>query len=165
MVFGGGGGEEGWNKIVDRLWQGGSKKLNTILSACSGLQEALEEKRKKQKEERLDRLFRLNEQHCNLAPIYGTEVLRFCTLFPPAPPPAQEKEEEVMVEASEERAMVTQKVEPKGSRGSGYTHCYAAQLQRGAQHLEAYWQRSETLAQAVLTPQQRIEELTDIIER
>uniref|UniRef100_A0A8C6Y1N0 Snf2-related CREBBP activator protein n=1 Tax=Naja naja TaxID=35670 RepID=A0A8C6Y1N0_NAJNA len=80
--------------------------------------EALEEKRKKQKEERLDRLFRLNEQHCNLAPIYGTEVLRFCTLFPP-----------------------------------------------GAQHLEAYWQRSETLAQAILTPQQRIEELTDIIER
>ncbi|XP_070583937.1 helicase SRCAP isoform X1 [Erythrolamprus reginae] len=129
--------------------------------------EALEEKRKKQKEERLDRLFRLNEQHCNLAPIYGTEVLRFCTLFPPAPPPTQEKEEEVVVvvEASEEQAMVTQKVEPKGSRGSGYTHCYAAQVQRGAQHLEAYWQRSETLAQAVLTPQQRIEELTDIIER
>uniref|UniRef100_A0A8C6XX48 Helicase SRCAP n=1 Tax=Naja naja TaxID=35670 RepID=A0A8C6XX48_NAJNA len=87
--------------------------------------EALEEKRKKQKEERLDRLFRLNEQHCNLAPIYGTEVLRFCTLFPPAPPTS-----------------------PKG-----------------AQHLEAYWQRSETLAQAILTPQQRIEELTDIIER
>ncbi|XP_058035408.1 helicase SRCAP isoform X2 [Ahaetulla prasina] len=127
--------------------------------------EALEEKRKKQKEERLDRLFRLNEQHCNLAPIYGTEVLRFCTLFPPAPPPVQEKEEELVVEASEERAMVTQEVDPKGSRGSGYTHCYAAQVQRGAQHLEAYWQRSETLAQAVLTPQQRIEELTDIIER
>ncbi|XP_026578966.1 helicase SRCAP-like isoform X2 [Pseudonaja textilis] len=130
--------------------------------------EALEEKRKKQKEERLDRLFRLNEQHCNLAPIYGTEVLRFCTLFPPVPPSPQEKEEEeeeVVVEASEEQAMVTQKVEPKGLRGSGYTHCYAAQVQSSAQHLEAYWQRSETLAQAVLTPQQRIEELTDIIER
>ncbi|XP_070800669.1 helicase SRCAP isoform X3 [Pituophis catenifer annectens] len=130
--------------------------------------EALEEKRKKQKEERLDRLFRLNEQHCILAPIYGTEVLRFCTLFPPVPSPAQEKEEEeeeVVVEASEKRAMVTQKVEPKGSRGSGYTHCYTAQVQRDAQHLEAYWQKSETLAQAVLTPQQRIEELTDIIER
>ncbi|KAG8140638.1 hypothetical protein E2320_003346 [Naja naja] len=66
--------------------------------------EALEEKRKKQKEERLDRLFRLNEQHCNLAPIYGTEVLRFCTLFPPAPPPPQEEEEEEE-EASEEQAM------------------------------------------------------------
>uniref|UniRef100_A0A670Z8P8 Snf2 related CREBBP activator protein n=1 Tax=Pseudonaja textilis TaxID=8673 RepID=A0A670Z8P8_PSETE len=120
------GAGEGWgDRIVEKLQQGGGKKLNKILSACSGLQEALEEKRKKQKEERLDRLFRLNEQHCNLAPIYGTEVLRFCTLFPPVPP----------------------------SPGSGYTHCYA------------YWQRSETLAQAVLTPQQRIEELTDIIER
>ncbi|XP_039186431.1 helicase SRCAP isoform X1 [Crotalus tigris] len=130
--------------------------------------EALEDKRKKQKEERLDRLFRLNEQHCNLVPIYGTEVLRFCSLFPPAPPAPQEKEEEkeeVMAEASDERARATQKVEPKGSRGSGYTHCYAAQVQRSAQHLEAYWQRSETLAQAILTPKQRIEELTDIIER
>ncbi|XP_061446917.1 helicase SRCAP isoform X2 [Rhineura floridana] len=123
--------------------------------------ESLEEKRKKQKEERLDRLFRLNEQHCHLVPIYGTEVLRFCTLFPPAPPSWSGEEEE-----SEERvAAAAQEVEPKLCRGSGYAHCYAAQVQRDPHRLEAYWQRAETLAQAILTPQQRIEELTDIIER
>ncbi|XP_062994412.1 helicase SRCAP isoform X3 [Elgaria multicarinata webbii] len=124
--------------------------------------ESLEEKRKKQKEERLDRLFRLNEQHCNLVPIYGTEVLRFCTLFPPAPPSWRGEEEE---EASEAPAEAAQEVEPKGSRGASYTHCYAAQVQRDPQRLEAYWQRAETLAQAILTPQQRIEELRAIIER
>ncbi|XP_054849171.1 helicase SRCAP isoform X5 [Eublepharis macularius] len=122
--------------------------------------ESLEEKRKKQKEERLDRLFRLNEQHCNLVPMYGTEVLRFCTLFPPAPALWRNEEEE-----SEEQVVACQDIEAKGWRGASYAHCYAAQVQRDPQSLEAYWQRSEVLAQAILTPQQRIEQLTDIIER
>nr|XP_034991115.1 helicase SRCAP isoform X3 [Zootoca vivipara] len=122
--------------------------------------ESLEEKRKKQKEERLDRLFRLNEQHCNLVPIYGTEVLHFCTLFPPAPPLWREEEEE-----EEPAAAPAQEVEPKGCRGASYAHCYAAQVQRDPHRLETHWQRADTLAQAILKPQQRIEELTDIIER
>lgn len=116
-------------------------------------QESLEEKRKKQKEERLDRLFRLNEQHCNLAPIYGTEVLRLCTLFPPSPPREQEEE--------------GQEVAPEldGWRGASYSHCYVAQVHRDPQHLEMYWQRATAVAQAILTPQQRVEQLADIIER
>ncbi|XP_060112592.1 helicase SRCAP isoform X2 [Heteronotia binoei] len=122
--------------------------------------ESLEDKRKKQKEERLDRLFRLNEQHCNLAPIYGTEVLQFCTLFPPAPAVWRNEEEE-----SDEQVVAAQDIKPKGWRGASYAHCYAAQVQRDPQSLASYWQRSEALAQAILTPQQRIEQLTDIIER
>ncbi|XP_030066671.1 helicase SRCAP, partial [Microcaecilia unicolor] len=43
--------------------------------------ESLEETRKKQKEERLERLFRISEQHCTLSPIYGTEILRLCSLL------------------------------------------------------------------------------------
>nr|XP_056718982.1 helicase SRCAP [Euleptes europaea] len=123
--------------------------------------ESLEEKRKKQKEERLDRLFRLNEQHCNLAPIYGMEVLRFCTLFPPVPAASWRNEEE----ESEERAGAARDVEPQGWRGASYTHCFAAQVQRDPQSLAAYWQRSEALAQTILMPQQRIKQLTNIIER
>ncbi|XP_075034816.1 uncharacterized protein LOC142097116 isoform X2 [Mixophyes fleayi] len=42
--------------------------------------ESLEERRRKQKVERLERVFHLNERRCSLAPIYGTEVLRVCTL-------------------------------------------------------------------------------------
>ncbi|KAM5125041.1 LOW QUALITY PROTEIN: helicase SRCAP, partial [Mantella aurantiaca] len=44
--------------------------------------EPLEERRKKQKIERLERIFQLNERRCNLAPVYGTEILTFCTLQP-----------------------------------------------------------------------------------
>ncbi|XP_029462674.1 LOW QUALITY PROTEIN: helicase SRCAP [Rhinatrema bivittatum] len=43
--------------------------------------ESLEETRKRQKEERLERLFRISKQHCALSPVYGTEVLRLCSLF------------------------------------------------------------------------------------
>ncbi|XP_077170622.1 helicase SRCAP isoform X6 [Paroedura picta] len=123
--------------------------------------ESLEDKRKKQKEERLDRLFRLNEQHCNLAPIYGVEVLRFCTLFPPAPASWRNEEEA----ESDGQEVAARDVEPKGWRGASYAHCFAAQVQRDPQSLAAYWQRSETLAQAILIPQHRIGQLTDIIER
>uniref|UniRef100_A0A670JF96 Snf2 related CREBBP activator protein n=1 Tax=Podarcis muralis TaxID=64176 RepID=A0A670JF96_PODMU len=117
----GSGGDRGagWPRSCSRRLGEGPWPLFSLTGfTLSGLQESLEEKRKKQKEERLDRLFRLNEQHCNLVPIYGTEVLHFCTLFPPDP-----------------------------------------------HRLKAHWQRADTLAQAILKPQQRIEELTDIIER
>ncbi|CAH2308297.1 helicase SRCAP isoform X1 [Pelobates cultripes] len=42
--------------------------------------EPLEERRRKHKVERLERIFRLNEQRCGLTPVYGTEVIQFCTL-------------------------------------------------------------------------------------
>ncbi|KAG8433422.1 hypothetical protein GDO86_017631, partial [Hymenochirus boettgeri] len=42
--------------------------------------EPLEDRRKRQKMERLERIFQLNERRCGLAPVYGTEVLQFCTL-------------------------------------------------------------------------------------
>ncbi|XP_066433222.1 helicase SRCAP isoform X2 [Eleutherodactylus coqui] len=44
--------------------------------------EPLEERRRKQKLERLERIFHLNERTTNLTPIYGTEVLQFCTVQP-----------------------------------------------------------------------------------
>ncbi|XP_068100227.1 helicase SRCAP isoform X2 [Hyperolius riggenbachi] len=42
--------------------------------------EPLEERRRKQKLERLDRIFQTNERRCSMSPIYGTEILSFCTL-------------------------------------------------------------------------------------
>lgn len=114
-------------------------------------QESLEEKRKRQKEERLARLFRLNEQHCALAPVYGTEVLRLCSLFPPT--------------THDPEAEAEPKAPGGGWRGAGYAHCYMAQMQRDPQRLAEYWQQAPALSRAILTPQQRIEQLEDIIER
>ncbi|XP_069591346.1 helicase SRCAP isoform X2 [Ranitomeya imitator] len=42
--------------------------------------EPLEERRRRQKLERLDRIFHLNERRSSLAPIYGTEVLEACAV-------------------------------------------------------------------------------------
>ncbi|XP_053908994.1 helicase SRCAP [Cuculus canorus] len=49
--------------------------------------ESLEAKRARGRAERLDRLLRLNELRCALAPVYGTEILALCTFGPPGPPP------------------------------------------------------------------------------
>ncbi|XP_071987689.1 helicase SRCAP isoform X2 [Engystomops pustulosus] len=46
--------------------------------------EPLEERRRNHKLERLERIFHLNERRSNLAPVYGSEVLRLCTLQPGA---------------------------------------------------------------------------------
>uniref|UniRef100_A0A8C5Q3Q0 Helicase SRCAP n=1 Tax=Leptobrachium leishanense TaxID=445787 RepID=A0A8C5Q3Q0_9ANUR len=42
--------------------------------------EPLEERRRRHKVERLERIFQLNEQRCGLIPVYGAEIIRFCSL-------------------------------------------------------------------------------------
>ncbi|XP_054033693.1 helicase SRCAP-like [Dryobates pubescens] len=55
------------------------------LGALEG--ESLEARRGRLRAERLERLLRLNDLRCRLAPVYGSEVLAFCTLPPARRPP------------------------------------------------------------------------------
>lgn len=89
-------------------------------------QDSLEEKRKRQRSERLERIFQLSEAHGALAPVYGTEVLDFCTLPQPVASP----------------------IGPC-SRPSHPT----------------FWTYTEAARRAVLFPQQRLDQLSEIIER
>ncbi|XP_024599920.1 helicase SRCAP isoform X2 [Neophocaena asiaeorientalis asiaeorientalis] len=89
--------------------------------------DALEEKRKQQRSERLERIFQLSEAHGALAPVYGTEVLDFCTLPQPV-------------------------ASPIGPRSPGPSH-------------PTFWTYTEAARQAVLFPQQRLDQLSEIIER
>uniref|UniRef100_A0A286XY25 Snf2 related CREBBP activator protein n=1 Tax=Cavia porcellus TaxID=10141 RepID=A0A286XY25_CAVPO len=89
--------------------------------------DSLEEKRKRQRSERLERIFQLSEAHGALAPMYGTEVLDFCTLPQPVASP----------------------ISP---------HC------PGPSH-PTFWTYTEAAQRAVLLPQQRLDQLSDIIER
>ncbi|XP_021024841.1 helicase SRCAP [Mus caroli] len=89
--------------------------------------DSLEEKRKQQRSERLDRIFQLSEAHGALAPVYGTEVLDFCTLPQPV-------------------------ASPIGPRSPGPSH-------------PIFWTYTEAAHQAVLFPQQRLDQLSEIIER
>lgn len=90
-------------------------------------QDSLEEKRKRQRSERLERIFQLSEAHGALAPVYGTEVLDFCTLPQPV-------------------------ASPIGPRSPGPSH-------------PTFWTYTEAARQAVLFPQQRLDQLSEIIER
>ncbi|XP_075420885.1 helicase SRCAP isoform X1 [Tenrec ecaudatus] len=89
--------------------------------------DSLEEKRKRQRSERLERIFQLSEAHGALAPVYGTEVLDFCTLPPPV-------------------------ASPTGPRAPGPSH-------------PTFWTFTEAARRAVLLPQQRLDQLSAIIER
>ncbi|XP_059976009.1 helicase SRCAP isoform X3 [Mesoplodon densirostris] len=89
--------------------------------------DSLEEKRKQQRSERLERIFQLSEAHGALAPVYGTEVLDFCTLPQPV-------------------------ASPIGPRSPGPSH-------------PTFWTYTEAARQAVLFPQQRLDQLSEIIER
>ncbi|EDM17272.1 rCG39385, isoform CRA_a [Rattus norvegicus] len=89
--------------------------------------DSLEEKRKQQRSERLERIFQLSEAHGALAPVYGTEVLDFCTLPQPV-------------------------ASPIGPRSPGPSH-------------PIFWTYTEAAHQAVLFPQQRLDQLSEIIER
>ncbi|XP_072453637.1 helicase SRCAP isoform X2 [Notamacropus eugenii] len=89
--------------------------------------DSLEEKRKRQRAERLERLFQLSEAHGALAPVYGTEVLEFCSLHQPV-------------------------ASPVGPPVPGPGH-------------PAFWTYTEAAHQAVLFPQQRLDQLAEIIER
>ncbi|XP_052053936.1 helicase SRCAP isoform X2 [Apodemus sylvaticus] len=89
--------------------------------------DSLEEKRKQQRSERLERIFQLSETHGALAPVYGTEVLDFCTLPQPV-------------------------ASPIGPRSPGPSH-------------PIFWTYTEAAHRAVLFPQQRLDQLSEIIER
>ncbi|XP_069507730.1 helicase SRCAP isoform X2 [Ambystoma mexicanum] len=104
--------------------------------------ESLEKKRKRQKQDRLDRLFRINERHCGLSPVYGTEILQLCNLS---------------------SGMACKRRD--GWWGVGYAHCFAAQVLSEFKNVDVFWQVTGALRQALLGPQQRMEQLEHLLDR
>ncbi|KAG7492996.1 hypothetical protein MATL_G00021200 [Megalops atlanticus] len=100
----------------------------------------LADRRKLQREWRLARILRINEQHCSAKPVYGREVLDFLTFLPgtaPSPPA------------------------PKNWANSGHTHCSSAQS-----HVHgAFWVQSEVLRKAIYSTEERLQLLSDVIDR
>eukprot|EP00061_Rhincodon_typus_P003110 g19305.t1 len=109
--------------------------------------EALEQKRRQHRQERLERIVTVNERRCAASPVYGSELLRLCAFV--------ERARAVGVDSPPEGT---------GWRGLGYAHCLAAQVSREARQPEAYWRSTRALDGAVHNPEERIEELADIID-
>lgn len=98
---------------------------------------------KRQRDSRLDFIFRVNERRCGAAPVFGREVLDFLTFLPYAHP-----------------SPAALKAESEWSR-SGHSSCLFAQQQ----DKRDYWFQSPVLKEAIHTPDERLELLTDIIDR
>ncbi|XP_047234020.1 helicase SRCAP isoform X3 [Girardinichthys multiradiatus] len=98
---------------------------------------------KRQRDSRLDFVFRVNERRCGAMPVYGHEVLDFLTFLPgPHPSPA-------VLDAKGEWSR------------SGHSSCLYAQQQ----DKQDYWFQSPALREAIHSPGKRVELLSDVIDR
>ncbi|XP_061087255.1 helicase SRCAP isoform X2 [Conger conger] len=100
----------------------------------------LADRRKSQRENRLNRILLVNERHCNAKPVYGREVLDFLTFLPcaaPSPP------------------------DPKYWGHAGRTNCLSAQTHTSG----IYWRQSEALRATIHSTEARLQLLSDIIDR
>ncbi|XP_035260329.1 helicase SRCAP isoform X2 [Anguilla anguilla] len=100
----------------------------------------LANRRKLQRECRLNRILLVNERHCSAKPVYGREVLDFLTFLPcaaPSPPA------------------------PKNWGHAGHTNCLSAQTPTPG----IYWTQSEALRAAIHSTEERLQLLSDIIDR
>ena len=94
----------------------------------------------------MERLLRLNELRCGLAPIYGTEVLNLCTLLPHGEP----------------HGRPYNSLSPKRAPSTGLERCRLAQLHGRPRKLEEFWERGGALGRAILGPPQRLEQLAAV---
>lgn len=99
---------------------------------------------KRQRDSQLDFIFRVNERHYGAKPMYGREVLDFLTFLPgPCPEPA---------------AAVSSKAE---WGRSGQSSCLLAQWRDES----AYWCQSHAVREAIQSIEDRLELLSDVIDR
>lgn len=98
---------------------------------------------KQQRQSRLDLILRVNELHSAAKPVYGREVLDFLTFLPGArPAPAALK--------------------PEGEWGrSGHSSCLFAQWQNTSDH----WSQCSAVREAIQGIEERLELLSDVIDR
>ncbi|XP_053368050.1 helicase SRCAP [Clarias gariepinus] len=102
----------------------------------------LADRHKVQTDDRISQIFRINELHCNVKPVFGQEVLDFLTFLPgPCPTPAQ----------------------PILSRWSqsGHSACLKAQ----SQHKSDYLDQSKFLREAIYSSEQRLHLMSEVIDR
>ncbi|XP_029933254.1 helicase SRCAP isoform X2 [Myripristis murdjan] len=103
----------------------------------------LADSNRQQRDSRMDLIFRVNERHCGAKPVYGQEVLDFLTFLPsscPSPAP----------------------LSAQGEWGrSGHSSCLFAQFQ----NTDDYWLQSHILEKDIHSIEERLELLSDIIDR
>lgn len=120
------------------------------------LQTAADEKKRKERRERLVFLAKLNKMKCEASPIWGSDVIIAATTT--SRPKPSSLQDDGLLRPVEEL--------PWSSRGDSYLHCMrAVEPMAGRRNYESLWGETEALRRIIHTPEQYIDELKDIIQR
>ena len=96
-------------------------------------------KRRRDKHERLERLNVINTRRCDQFVVYGTDVHRAVD------------------------CLSLSGVTPSSWSSAGFVHCLEAQL--GSLWPSVYWRQTDSLKQAVHTPEDYLRQLRDVLDR
>lgn len=104
----------------------------------NSLQESLERKRRTARKAKLDAIHRYNQRRCSFSPVYGRDLLD---------------------------AVDCMKPRDRSFRDVGYVHCLNTRSQQESQSLNRVWESTRHLTEIILTPQQYLSKLENILHR
>ncbi|XP_013379688.1 helicase SRCAP [Lingula anatina] len=106
--------------------------------------ESLAQKRAEHRQEKLERIAKINARHCDWKPVYGQDLCAAVDVL---------------------SGLKSTTVLDNTMRGLGYVNCYHAQHRSKLYNPEMYYRWTQPLMDIVHTPEKYVEEMKDILER
>lgn len=119
-------------------------------------QNPVDEKKRQERRDRLIFLAKLNKTKCEASPIWGSDVIIAVTTT------SQTRSSKI----DESDREISQEALPWSRRGECYLQCLkATEPLVGRQNYESLWSETNAIRRMLHTPEQYIDELSDILQR
>ena len=115
------------------------------------LHESLEEKRAQRRKDKLERLARMNKQHCDVKPVYGQDLCEAVNIL------RADSVASLNINNNKD-------CDSRWRMGQGYLHCEAVHRARNPYHPAVFWHQTDALRNIVHSPEQYLFELKEILE-
>jgi hypothetical protein len=118
----------------------------------------VDERKRQERRERLSFLAKLNKKRCEACPIYGSDLIEAVTTM---------TARSITTNRPTDTLNNSDGEESWSGFGKSYVNCLHASLQSGSprRNYVSLWSETETLKKLIQTPEQRIEEMNDLIQR
>ena len=118
----------------------------------------VDERKRQERRERLSFLAKLNKKRCEACPIYGSDLIEAVTMTARSISTTRPTDDSSDISDGEASW---------SGYGKSYVNCLHASLQSGSprRNYVSLWSETETLKKLIQTPEQRIEEMNDLIQR
>lgn len=117
------------------------------------------EKRNKRRKDKLERIARVNKQHCDSKPVYGQDLRASVDVL--KEPPVESVYQKDLSHSYRSH----QRPEACFNSGHGYVHCYRAQHFKDLSHPAVMWSQTRALMEIVKSPEDYLTDLEDILAR